>query len=84
MADEKSSPKFQANASMGFADTLKQLSSKKMSAYILLKNGRSYGGRIGAVSSRNVIVEKLQEKDFYDAIVKIDEIAAIEVRVRGE
>jgi hypothetical protein len=50
---------------------------------ISLANGKSYRGKLGSVGDHSVIVTELAGKEFYDALIKLDDISALEVRVRG-
>lgn len=50
---------------------------------LTLTNGKSYTGQLGPVGNHTVLLTKLAGKDFYDALIRIDDIAAVEMRVRG-
>lgn len=50
---------------------------------ITLANGKSYAGRLGAVGSHAMILTKLTGKDFFDALIRIEDVSSVEVRVRG-
>jgi hypothetical protein len=70
------------NASSSMADNLRSLLAAKKPVTIVLQGGNSYSGRIGQVGDHYVLLSELSGKEFFDALVAIDEIAAIEVRVR--
>ncbi|HPD57923.1 MAG TPA: hypothetical protein P5294_11070 [Smithellaceae bacterium] len=52
---------------------------------IHLKSGQSIQGYIKAIGDRFVHLERLAGgRDYYDALIRIDDIAALEARARGE
>ena len=50
---------------------------------IKLISGKELAGVVKAVSANFVHLSKLSGKEFYEALIKIDHISAIEKRVRG-
>ena len=50
---------------------------------LVLNNGKSYRGKLGTVGSDTVLLTQIAGKDFYDVLIVLDEIAAVELRVRG-
>jgi hypothetical protein len=50
---------------------------------IVLTNGKSYRGKLGSVGNDTVLVTQIAGKEFYDVLIVLDEIAAVELRVRG-
>ena len=50
---------------------------------IVLTNGKSYRGKLGTVGNDTVILTQITGKEFYDVLIVLDEIAAVELRVRG-
>lgn len=50
---------------------------------IVLTNGKSYRGKLGTVGSDTVLLTQIAGKEFYDVLIVLDEIAAVELRVRG-
>ena len=50
---------------------------------IHLRSGATLAGKVGPLSSEHVVIEEIQQRDFYDAWVRLSEIAAIEARMRG-
>lgn len=69
---------YQVNASMN--DNLKALVGKKV--YIHLDSGTTLSGFIKEVGNHLVHLEKLDRKDFFDALIKIDTIIAIDTQFR--
>ena len=49
---------------------------------LLLRSGKEYGGTVGDVRSQSVVLKSIAGKEFYDALVRIDDISAIEIRNR--
>jgi hypothetical protein len=67
------------------ADNLRALAAAKKPVTVVLKGGeKAYAARIGEVGDHYVVLAELSGKEFYDALVAIDEIAAIEVRAREQ
>ena len=50
---------------------------------LVLSNGKSYRGKLGSVGSATVIVSQIAGKEFYDVLIALDAVAAVEVRVRS-
>ena len=50
---------------------------------LVLSNGKSYRGKLGSVGSETVLVTQIAGKEFYDVLIELDEVAAVELRVRG-
>ncbi len=70
---------FNANASMG--DNLRLLTGKKV--YVSLKSGSSFAGTIKKVGNNLLHLEKLEGKDFFDALILIKDISAVDARFRA-
>jgi hypothetical protein len=70
------------NAGSSMANNLRSLLAAKKAVTVVLKGGESYTARIGQVGDHYVLLSELSGKEFFDALVAIDEIAALEVRVR--
>jgi hypothetical protein len=50
---------------------------------IVLTNGKSYRGKLGTVGNDTVLLTQIAGKEFYDVLIVLDEISAVELRVRG-
>jgi hypothetical protein len=50
---------------------------------IVLTNGKSYRGKLGSVGKDTVLVTQIAGKEFYDVLIALDEVAAVELRVRS-
>ncbi len=67
--------------SQSIRDNLKMLVGK--SIYISLKSGKTYQGVLKSVGDHLVHLEKIAERNFFDALIRIDDITAIEAQFRG-
>ncbi|MFX0174432.1 MAG: hypothetical protein ACFE9L_21345 [Candidatus Hodarchaeota archaeon] len=61
-------------------DTLSTLLNKKVE--IILKSGKNYCGKIQSVGEHCLVLNQLGNRSFFDAIIQIEDIAAVEVQVR--
>jgi hypothetical protein len=68
------------NTSLSLADNLKIYNGKNV--FIHLKSGTTLQGYVKAIGNNVVHLEKLAGKDFYDALIRIDEICAMEGKFR--
>ena len=50
---------------------------------VLLKSGKEYTGIMKIVGLHCVSLEQKGKRSFFDAIIRIEDISAIEVKVRG-
>lgn len=65
-------------------DNLNGLHGAKKSVIVVLKSGDKYTAKLGAVGDHHVVLTEPYGKEYYDVLVAIDEIAALEVRARAE
>jgi hypothetical protein len=49
---------------------------------LVLGNGKSYRGKLGTVGADTVVLTSIAGKEFYDVLIVLEEIAAVELRVR--
>jgi hypothetical protein len=70
----------QLNAAIPLADNLIALKGKMVA--VSLSSGQTLMGVVKDVQNNLLHLEKLSQKEFYDAIIRIDLIVAIEARVR--
>ena len=49
---------------------------------LLLRSGKEYGGTVGEVRGQSVVVKSIVGKEFDDALVRLDDISAVEIRNR--
>jgi hypothetical protein len=61
---------------------LKDLSGKRVTIH--LRSGGDLTGKLAVVGDHAVQLSQLANKDFYDAIVAVDAIGAVEVKVRSQ
>jgi hypothetical protein len=70
----------QLNARIPLADNLAALKGK--TATIYLASGQSMAGIVKDMKDNVLHLEKISQKEFYDALIRVDMISAIEARVR--
>jgi sRNA-binding regulator protein Hfq len=70
----------QLNAGITLADNLTALKGKTVTIY--LASGQSMTGIVKDVKDNVLHLEKISQKEFYDALIRVDLISAIEARVR--
>jgi hypothetical protein len=70
----------QLNVSIPLAENLSGLKGKTVT--VTLSSGQSISGVVKDVKNGLLHLEKLSQKDFFDAVIVMDKISAVEVRVR--
>jgi hypothetical protein len=70
--------RFDVNTSIG--DNLTALKGK--SVIVTLSGGQAITGTVSEVKGNLLHLSKISQRDFYDALIAIDHIAAIETKVR--
>ena len=70
------------DASKSVRDNLKSIQAAKKGVEVVLKGGKSYRGQVGAVGDDAVVLTQLEGREFFDALIDLDEVAALEVRAR--
>jgi len=70
--------KYHVGASL--QDNLKSLVGKKV--YVTLDSGKTFAGLVKEVGNHFVHLEKLDGKDFFDALIRIEDISAIDAKFR--
>lgn len=71
------------NPQFTMRQVLEQAQMGKVKVELLLRNGQNLTGYVGGVSDHLVVLTNLQGKEFYDALVRIDDISVIQARVRS-
>ncbi|MBW1860149.1 MAG: hypothetical protein JRI70_08775 [Deltaproteobacteria bacterium] len=61
-------------------DNLKSLVGKKV--YLTLDSGKTFAGLVKEVGNNFVHLEKLDGKDFFDALIRIEDISAVDAKFR--
>ena len=69
------------NVNSSLADNLKSLIGKKV--YVALDSGKTFAGFVKEVGNDLMHLEKLDSKDYFDALLRIENIIAIDTRFRG-
>jgi len=70
----------QFNTAVTLTDNLVALKGKTVTVY--LSSGQTITGVVKEVQNNILYLEKLSQKEFYDALIRVDLIAAIEARAR--
>ena len=70
----------QLNAGIALADNLTTFKGKTVT--VILKSGQSMTGIVKEVKNNLLHLEKISQKEFYDALITINHISAIKARVR--
>ena len=70
----------QLNAAIPPADNL--IAMKGRTVAVSLSSGQIMTGVVKEVQNNLLHIEKLSQKEFFDALIRVDQIIAIEVRVR--
>ena len=81
-AEDAAAPKPGLSTTGSLRDALGKLGEGR-EIEIVLTNGKSYRGKLGTVGNDTVILTQITGKEFYDVLIVLDEIAAVELRVRG-
>jgi len=50
---------------------------------LVLANGKSYRGKLGTVGEQSVVVTEIAGKEYYDVLIRLEDVSAVELRVRG-
>ena len=68
------------NAQSGLKENLEALVGKDL--FVNLRSGKVYQGYVKSVGSGFIHLEKIAGKDFYDSLIRLDDISAVEVKFR--
>lgn len=68
------------NVNASVEDNLKSLSGKKV--YVHLDSGKTLTGLVRKVGKHLFHLEKLEGKNYFDALIRIEDITAIDTRFR--
>ena len=69
------------NVNFSLADNLKSLIGKKVS--VTLDSGKTFTGFVKEVGNHLMHLEKLDGKEYFDALLRIENISAIDTRFRN-
>ena len=69
------------NVNSSMADNLKSLIGKKV--HVTLDSGKAFTGFVKEVGNHLIHLEKLDGKDYFDALLRIENISAIDARFRN-
>ena len=66
--------------SQNMAEVLKQYAGQNVT--LMLQSGKELQGKLEKVGAQLVLVSKIVGKEFYDAVVRIDQIEGFQLKVR--
>lgn len=66
------------NVDLSFTDNLKRLTGKRV--YVTLDSGKTLSGVVEAVGTHLIHLEKLDGKEYFDALIRIENISAMDAR----
>lgn len=69
------------NVGVGLADNLRPLTGKRVT--VMLRGGGQLTGRVKAVGTGFVHLEEIERKEHYDALVRLEDISAVDTRFRA-
>jgi len=69
------------NVNSSLVDNLKSLVGRKI--YVTLDSGKTVAGFLKEVGDHLIHLEKLDGREFFDALIRIEDINAIETRFRN-
>jgi hypothetical protein len=72
------------NPSKSTRENLKALAGAKQPITVVLSNGKDYRARVGEVGNEAVVLTGIAGREFFDVLVDIDEIVAIEAQARQQ
>lgn len=72
----------QFDANRSFKDTPQQVMELPARVSVHMRSGETFGGKVAGVGDHHVLLAELTDRDFYDAVIRIKDISAIEVRAR--
>lgn len=70
----------QLDANTGIKDTLQQAMDLPAHVSVHMRNGETLGGKVASLGDHHVVLAELTNREFYDAMIRIEDISAIEVR----
>lgn len=70
------------NPSKSMRDNLKAVAETKTTITVVLSNGKDYRAKVGGVGEDQVLLTGIAGREFFDVLIDIDEIVAIEAQAR--
>jgi len=68
------------NVKASLVDNLKSLIGKKV--YVTLDSGKTFAGFVKEVGDHLLHLERLDGKDYFDALIRVEDIGAIDTKFR--
>jgi hypothetical protein len=70
------------DAKTGFGEALRPFLGQKTRVGVYLRGGQFLNGKVVDLGDHAAVLGELQGKDFYDALVRLEDISAIEIKAR--
>lgn len=70
------------NASKSMRENLKALAGAKKTVTVVLGNGKEYRAQIAGVGDDELLLTGIAGREFFDVLVDMDEIVAVEAQAR--
>lgn len=72
------------NPRISITDTLKQVQDQKLNVEVYLRGGQLFQGKILDMAENYIVIGHLLGKDFFDALIRLDDISAISLKTRDK
>jgi len=83
LADDKAAPeppKISINSNATVSNILQALKGKKLEIY--LRSGKTVSGTLKEVSTHTLQLEKISNKSYYDAFLRLEDISGFDIQMR--
>jgi sRNA-binding regulator protein Hfq len=70
------------NPNLDFRETFVEALAASVRVRLHMRNGEALEGKVSAVADHNVVIASLTGRELYDAVVRINDVSAIEIRAR--
>ncbi len=72
------------NPQISITDTLKQAQAQQLYIEVYLRGGQCFKGKILGVADYYAVVGYLQGKEFFDVLLRLEDISAVSLQTRGK
>ena len=69
-------------ATHGFQEVFDHARAEKKRVTVHLSTGASMNGYVGSAGNHHIVLKALSQRDFFDAMIDLGQIAAVEVQTR--
>lgn len=67
---------------LSIPEQLRALSKQRKRVTLLLRGGQNLTGIVNEASSSQILLSELAGKEFFDALIRVEDVSALEVQVR--